>query len=144
MALILGVIFFHVDLTNSNLGLTLFCILLLSVTSCGLGLILGSLTLRTREAWTITSMVVIALYIFSGVNFPVGVLPKSLQVISYSLPLTRGIQAARLALNGADWFTIQSLVAGELLIGVIYIIAGYFLFTWFEKRSLVDGQIETV
>jgi ABC-2 type transport system permease protein len=144
MALILGVIFFKVDLTNSNLGLTILCILVLSVTSCGMGLILGSLSLRTREAWTITTMVVIAFYIFSGVNFPVDVLPKSLQLISYSLPLTRGIQAARLALNGADWLTIQSLVFGELLIGIVYIIAGYFFFTWFQKSSLVDGQIETV
>ena len=144
MALILGAIFFHVNLTHSNLPLTALCILLLSVTSCGLGLILGSLSLRTREAWTITTMVVIALYIFSGVNFPVDVLPKSLQTISYALPLTRGIQAARLAMNGADWSAISSLFFGELLTGLIYFVLGYLMFTWFEKLSLVDGQIETV
>ncbi|MFH1523972.1 MAG: ABC transporter permease [Chloroflexota bacterium] len=142
-ALVLGVIFFHVDLSHSNLGLTALCILLLSFTSCGMGLILGSLSLRTREAWTITSMVTIALYIVSGVNFPVEVLPKSLQVISYSLPLTRGIAAARQAMAGADWMMIRPLVLEELLVGLIYITAGYFLFTWLERRSLVDGQIET-
>jgi ABC-2 type transport system permease protein len=144
MALMLGAIFFHVDLRQSNLALTALCILLLSITSCGLGLILGSLTLRTREAWTITSMVVIALYIFSGVNFPVNVLPKSLQIISYALPLTRGIQAARLAMDGANWSAISSLFFGELLVGIIYVTIGYLMFTWFEKLSLVDGQIETV
>jgi ABC-type polysaccharide/polyol phosphate export permease len=53
-------------------------------------------------------MVVIALYIFSGVNFPVDVLPKSLQLISYGLPLTRGIQAARLAMDGAAWWMVRS------------------------------------
>ncbi len=143
-ALMLGVIFFRVDLTHANLALTALCILLLSVTSCGMGLILGSLSLRTREAWTITTMVVIAFYILSGVNFPVSILPKYLQAVSYSLPLTRGIQAARLAMSGADWLTIQPLVFGELLIGLLYIVAGYFLFIWLEKRSLVDGQIETV
>jgi ABC-2 type transport system permease protein len=114
------------------------------ISTCGLGLILGSLSLRTREAWTITSMVSMAFYILSGVNFPVAVLPTFLQAISYSLPLTRGIAAARQALNGADWFTIRPLVTGELLVGLIYAVAGYFLFTWFEKLSLVDGQIETV
>ena len=71
-------------------------------------------------------------------------LPKFFQAISYSLPLTRGIQAARLAMSGADWSTIQSLFLGEFLIGCIYISVGYLLFTWFEKLSLVDGQIETV
>jgi ABC-2 type transport system permease protein len=89
-------------------------------------------------------MVVIALYIFSGVNFPVDVLPKSLQLISYSLPLTRGIQAARLAMDGGTWLAIRPLFFGELLIGLIYAGIGYLVFTWFEKLSLVDGQIETV
>jgi ABC-2 type transport system permease protein len=144
MALGLGVLLFHVDLTHSNLALTALCILLLSVTSCGIGLILGSLSLRTREAANITSMVAIALYIFNGVNFPVQVLPKSLQAISYSMPLTRGIQAARLAMQGADWPAIQDLFIGELLVGLVYFLIGYYLFTWFEKRSLVDGQIDAV
>jgi ABC-2 type transport system permease protein len=144
MALILGSLLFRVDLTLANLPLVALCILLLSITSCGLGLILGSLSLRTREAWTITSMVAMAFYIFSGVNFPVSVLPQSLQLISYSLPLTRGIQAARLAMDGANWSTISSLFLGELWVGLIYAGIGYFIFTWFEKLSLVDGQIETV
>jgi ABC-2 type transport system permease protein len=144
LALFLGVLFFHVDLSNSNLWLTGLCILLLSVTSCGLGLILGSLSLRTREAWTITSMVSMVLYIFSGVNFPVHVLPQPLQLISYSLPLTRGIEAARLAMNGAAWETIGPLFIGELMVGLVYMCVGYAVFIWFEKLSLVDGQIETV
>jgi ABC-2 type transport system permease protein len=89
-------------------------------------------------------MFTIALYILSGVNFPVEMLPKVLQIISYSLPLTRGIAAARQVMAGANWFTIRPLVLEELLIGLVYIGIGYFLFTWFEKRSLVDGQIEAV
>jgi len=143
-ALFLGAFFFHVDLRQANLGLTILCILLLSFTSCGLGLILGSLSLRTREAWTVTSIIVIGLYIFSGVNFPVNILPQPMQAISYSLPLTRGIQAARLAMGGADWQAIYSLFMGELLVGLIYMGAGYLLFSWFEKLSLVDGQIEAM
>jgi len=143
-ALILGVLFFHIDLSHSNLVLTGSCILLLTITSCGLGLMLGSLSLRTREAWTITSMISILLYILSGVNFPISILPKYLQAISYSLPLTRGIQAARLAMGGADWLAIRSLFMGELLVGLIYIGVGYLLFSWFEKISLVDGQIEAM
>lgn len=143
-AFILGVLLFHIDLTHSNLPLTALCVLLLSVTSCGIGLVLGSLSLRSREAWTVTSMISILLYMLSGVNFPVSVLPKSFQVLSYALPLTRGIQAARLTMSGADWAAIQSLFASELFVGLIYIAAGYLMFTWFEKLSLVDGQIEAM
>ena len=143
-AFILGVIFFHIDLTHSNLPLTALCVLLLSITSCGIGLVLGSLSLRSREAWTITSMISILLYMLSGVNFPVSVLPKFLQVISCDLPLTRGIQAARLAMGGGNWLAIRSLFAGELLIGILYIGIGYLMFIWFERLSLVDGQIEAM
>jgi ABC-2 type transport system permease protein len=144
LALFLGVVFFRVDLSHSNLWLVTGCILLISFTSCGMGLIIGSLSLRTREAENISSLFTIALYILNGVNFPVEVLPKLLQIISYSLPLTRGIAAARQAMAGADWYTIRPLVLEELLVGLVYIGIGYFLFTWFEKRSLVDGQIEAV
>jgi ABC-2 type transport system permease protein len=143
-AFILGVLFFHIDLSHSNLALTALCMLLLSATSCGLGLLLGSLSLRTRDAWTITSMITILLYILSGVNFPIDILPKYLQAVSYGLPLTRGIQAARLAMDGAGWSTVSSLFIGELLIGLIYITAGFILFNWFERMSLVDGQIEAM
>lgn len=143
-ALAIGIIFFQIDLSQSNPLLLIFCVILLTATSCGMGLVLGSLSLRSREAWTITSMVSILLYMLSGVNFPVSVLPKFLQAISYSLPLTRGIQAARMALAGANWSAIQSLVFGEFLIGLLYIAIGYAMFIWFEKLSLVDGQIETM
>lgn len=143
-AFILGTIFFHIDLSLANLPLTALCVLLLAVTSCGLGMVLGSLALRSPEAWTITSMLSIVLYMLSGVNFPVEVLPRAFQVISYGLPLTRGIQAARLAMAGADWSGVQSLFFGEMLVGALYMLVGYVMFISFERISLVDGQIEAM
>jgi ABC-2 type transport system permease protein len=143
-AFALGAIFFHIDLGRADLALTALCILLLSVTSCGLGLVLGSLSLRSRDAGSITGMIAIVLYMLSGVNFPVDVLPQLFQHISYALPLTRGIQAARLAMAGSGWGAVQSLFLGEILVGFLYFAAGYLMFLWFEKLSLVDGQIEAM
>jgi ABC-type uncharacterized transport system ATPase subunit len=37
-----------------------------------------------------------------------------------------------------------SIGRGEMLTGIIYCLLGYLMFTWFEKLSLVDGQMETV
>ncbi|HEY6072587.1 MAG TPA: ABC transporter permease [Anaerolineales bacterium] len=143
-AFILGALIFHMDLSRANLPLVALCILLLSVTSCGIGMVLGSLSLRSRDSGTITSMIAILLYMLSGVNFPVDVLPRALQIISYGLPLTRGIQAARLAMTGAGWSGVQSLFLSEILVGAIYMVVGYLMFTWFERLSLVDGQIEAM
>jgi hypothetical protein len=50
--------------------------------------------------------------------------------------------AARLALNGAGWSTISQLVAGEVLVGAIYILAGYVCFLLIEKRSMASGTID--
>lgn len=47
-------------------------------------------------------------------------------------------------MNGANWVAIQSLFFSELLVGLAYILVGYLLFNWFEKLSLVDGQIEAM
>jgi ABC-2 type transport system permease protein len=143
-AFILGASFFHINLAGANLPLTALCILLLSITSCGLGLVLGALSLRSREAHNITGMIAIVLYMLSGVNFPVDVLPVFFQRISYALPLTRGIQAARLAMAGSGWGGVQSLFLGELLVGALYFSAGYLMFLWFEKLSLVDGEIDSM
>jgi ABC-2 type transport system permease protein len=83
-----------------------------------------------------------ALYILVGVNFPVESLPPMLQPVAYGLPLTRGIMAARLALQGAGWGVIGHLVTGEVLVGAIYILIGYLSFHLIEKRSMASGTLD--
>ncbi len=85
-----------------------------------------------------------ALYILVGVNFPVEALPPVLQTVAWGLPLTRGILAARLALQGAGWSAIRGLVGGEVLVGAIYILVGYLCFRLIEKRSLVSGTLDAI
>lgn len=143
-ALFIGVFVFGLDLKQANPFLVAVPIFVLSITSSGLGLILGSLSLRTRDAPVIASIVYAMLLIFCGVNYPVESLPVWMQWISYSLPLTRGISAARLAMNGMEWNLVIYPIMGELLVGSIYFGLGYLLFLWFEKLSLVDGQMEAV
>jgi ABC-2 type transport system permease protein len=120
----------------------LLCIFLIAITSSGLGFLFGSISLVSRDGWMILNTFLSALYILVGVNFPVESLPAVLQKIAYGLPLTRGIMAARLALNGAGWSTISQLVAGEVLVGAIYILAGYVCFLLIEKRSMASGTID--
>lgn len=79
-----------------------------------------------------------------GVNFPIEALPGVLSKISYGLPLTRGVMAARLLLNGAAWSDISSLVAGEALVGGIYILIGYVIFLIIEKRSTISGTLDAM
>jgi ABC-2 type transport system permease protein len=92
----------------------------------------------------ITTTFISALYILVGVNFPVESLPVVLQKVAYGLPLTRGIMAARLTLDGAGWNAISHLVAGEVLVGAIYILAGYLCLHLIEKRSMASGTLDAI
>ena len=140
----IAAVIFHMNLSQVNFILLILCTFLLAVTASGIGFVFGSISLVTRDGWTILSTFIQALYILVGVNFPVDALPGVLQKVAYGLPLTRGVMAARLVLDGAGWNAIHSLVVGEILIGAVYIAAGYGFFRLIEKRSMVSGTLDAV
>ena len=122
----------------------MICSLLIAVTSSGLGFLFGSISLVTRDGWMILSTFLSFLYILVGVNFPVASLPMILQKLSWGLPLTRGIMAARLVMEGEGWSSISSLITGEVLVGLVYIFIGYFFFLFLEKRSMHSGTLDAM
>jgi len=138
----LATLMFGLDLSRTNLPLLGLCILLISMTTSGLGLMLGSLSLITRDVLTIANTVNYVLMVFCGINFPVDRLPIILQVVSYALPMTRGVQAARQAVVGAPFSQVAWLLVGEAAIGLVYVVAGYALFQWLENRSRLGGMQE--
>jgi ABC-2 type transport system permease protein len=144
VAMPVALLIFQLDLSKTNFWLLLFCILLISFTTSGLGFILGSISLVNRDGWMITSTIAVGLYILVGVNFPVALLPAYLRVISYSLPMTRGILAARMALAGASWAAVAPLIYGEALVGIVYALVGYGLFRLIERRSMVSGALDNL
>lgn len=142
LGLVIAAVIFRLDVTQMNIMMLMLCIMLISITSSGLGFIFGSISLVSRDGWMIMTTFISALYILVGVNFPVESLPALLQKVAFGLPLTRGIMAARLAMNGAGWTSISSLLAGEVIVGAIYILFGYFCFHLIEKRSTVSGTLD--
>ncbi len=135
---------FGLDLSTVNIFLLMICSLLIAVTSSGLGFLFGSISLVTRDGWMILSTFLSFLYILVGVNFPVASLPMILQKLSWGLPLTRGIMAARLVMEGEGWSSISSLITGEVLVGLVYIFIGYFFFLFLEKRSMHSGTLDAM
>ena len=116
--------------------------LLISFTTAGLGLLFGSLGLIMRDAITIANVMYYLLLVLCGINFPVSRFPEVVQVISYCLPLTRGVEAAREAAAGAPITQIGGLLAGELVVGVLYAMLGYALFRALEAYARRGGLQE--
>ena len=142
IGLAIVVVLFGLNLQHANLWLLAACALLISVTTCGLGLMFGSIGLVMRDAIIIANIVYYALLIICGVNFPVSRLPGIFQVIAYSLPLTRGVQAARDAAAGASFDQVSGLLAGELAVGLAWALGGYVLFRLLEGWARHGGLQE--
>ncbi len=144
VAMPIAILVFHLDLSQTNFFLLALCVLLICITSTGLGFIMGVVTLLSRDGWMITSTLALAFYVLIGVNFPIEYLPNWLRAISLALPMTRGIQAARLALAGATISEVAPLISGEVLVGSLYILFGYALFRGVERLSFKNGALDNV
>jgi ABC-2 type transport system permease protein len=142
MGLTWGWLLGWVDFSRTDpfaLGVT---ILVATFSTAALGLLLGCLSLITLNMMFINNLVYFLLLLFSGANVPVTSFPLWMQYISWSLPLTRGIAAARLVIGGAHLPDVAGLVLGELIVGLVYLVAGYTLFRVFESEAKRRGTLE--
>jgi ABC-2 type transport system permease protein len=144
IALIWGVLLLGLDLSHTNLSALALTILITTFSTCGLGLLMGCLSLLTANVMFVNNFVYFSLLIFSGANVEVTSLPLWMQFISNILPLTRGIAASRALAAGASFSDISPLLVSELGIGLVYGLLGYFLFSWFETQAKQKGTLETV
>ena len=144
ISLLVAIWLFHFSLADMNFLLVLLCVFITAFTTSGMGYIMGSLSLVNRDGWMITTTLSLSLFILVGANFPVSSLPEWIQPVSYALPMTRGILAARQVLTGAGWGEVSGLLAGEIAIGVVYIAIGYWMFRWLERKSIVNGVLDNV
>jgi ABC-2 type transport system permease protein len=137
-----GVVLMGLDLSKTNLPALALIILITTISTCGLGLLMGCLALITVNVMFVNNFVYFLLLIFSGANIPLANLPVWIRAVSYALPLTRGITAARSLISGASLANIAPLLWGELGVGLVYFILGYVLFTVFEIVAKRRGTLE--
>ncbi len=144
IALTWGVLLMGLDLSHTDLSALGLTIIITTFSTCGLGLLMGCLSLLTANVMFVNNFVYFSLLIFSGANVPIADLPAWMQFISNILPLTRGIAASRALAAGASLSEISPLLFSEISIGVMYGLLGYFLFAWFETQAKRKGTLETV
>lgn len=137
-----GVVLLGLDLSHTNLAALALTIVITTVSTCGLGLLMGSLSLVTVQVMFVNNFVYFLLLIFSGANVPIQQLPFWMRSISDILPLTRGIMAGRLLVSGTSLAAVSPLLWSELGIGVAYSFLGYLFFKLFEIEARRRGTLE--
>ncbi|MBM3254844.1 MAG: ABC transporter permease [Candidatus Omnitrophica bacterium] len=96
--LFFGAVFFKVDFTQMNIIASLLILTLTVISLSGIGIISASFIIVFKKGDPVSWLVTISSGFFSGVFFPVEVLPKYLRVFSYFLPLTYSLKGLRHAI----------------------------------------------
>lgn len=133
---------FGVSFANANflsLGIT---IVLTSVMMISFGLLISSIGLFMRTAMIVANIFLFLTMLVSGVNFPVSALPIWLQPVSWAIPMTYGVEAARGAIQGASLSSLAIILTKESLDGIAVLFAGYFLLKGFEHLARKSGRLE--
>jgi len=139
-----GVLLMGLDLSRTNLPALGLTILVTTLSTCGLGLLMGCLSLITVNVMFVNNFVYFILLIFSGANLRLEAVPAWIGAVSAFLPLTNGIAAGRLLVAGAGLGEVLPFLARELGIGFAYGLMGYGLFHVFETAARRRGTLETV
>ncbi len=142
IAFVWAVVLLRLDLSHTSLPALALTVLITTFSTCGLGLLLGSLALITVNVMFVNNFVYFLLLVFSGANVPLEGLPVWMQAVSSILPLTRGIAAGRQLVAGGSLSEVAPLLAGELAIGIAYGLLGYGLFSAFETVAKRRGSLE--
>lgn len=119
-------------------------IVVTSISCTGLGLVNAALGLRVREVAVTSNVIFGLLLLCCGVNVPLDRLPHWMAVSSNYLPLTHGIAAARQLADGGHFRAVSGEIGMELLVGVVYMVAGFVLLQVFERESRRRATLDRV
>lgn len=141
-ALLFGILVFQLPAAEANWMLIGFTLLIVTLSTGGLGLAVGSFGLVYNGVSAVTNLLWSTLLLLAGVIVPIADLPPLLVKIGQLFPLTRGLVAIQMAFQGASWPQVRSLLVGELLVGACSGLIGYGLFLLVERLARRRGTID--
>lgn len=145
-AVILAVValFFRLDLSGANLGGSLLVLLAGSLSFIGLGIVASIMPLLFPERGAqMTHVLQATLLLFSGVYYPVSVLPEWMQVVARFSPATYVLEGVREGLlkgrpTGELWAYVWPLLGA----GLVLIPTGVFIFGRAERYAKRTGKLK--
>lgn len=110
------------DYARANLLTVALGVLGTAVTMTALGLAVGSLGYWLRDLNLVVNSLVTGMLLVCGVNFPLNLLPRWLQWVGNSLPLTHGVAVVRQGMNGATPAQALSSLLALAGVGAIFLV----------------------
>ncbi len=133
---------FGLDLSAMQPEVITTIVILTSFSMAGLGMMIGAAGIYLRTGMILASVISYVGLVLCGVNFPVSYLPAWLQPVSYALPLTYSVEAARMAAEGATLSDVLPQLQMMVLLGTIMLMLSYFMLQGFERMVRRKGSYE--
>jgi len=142
IGLIYGAWLFGVSFAQADLPALAIVLVVSSLTMTSLGLIIASLGLFTRTVEPIMNATYLLVFLLAGISFPIEQLPAALRAVSYLIPLTYGVDAARQAIAGVSLPALFGPLS--IMFGLFFVqgAIGYSLFRRFEWLSKRYGTLQ--
>lgn len=142
IGLIIGIIFFGLDFTGTNLFAFALSIIAAMIGGMGIGLVLGSIALVISEIHLFLNVANMVIYILTGASFDRERLPMLLYKLSELMPITRSIEASRIIVAKGDISNAFQLLGIDLMISIAYILIGFVLYGYFEYKARVHATLD--
>lgn len=144
IAIVAAVLLFGLDLSGANVPGLIVAMAVATYGATAMGLALGPAAYVLLDASFLANVALFTLILLSGANIPIAELPLLLQALSEALPMTRSITAARAFAAGASWDAAIPALAGDLVLGVVWALAGLVILRLIERIAISRGTLEGV
>jgi len=140
--LTISVLLFGMNLTLGVMLPVFFIVILLMLGLYGMSLILAALSLMYKQSYDLSQTIGYVFYIFAPVRYPVETLPTWAQIFGKLIPLTYALIIVRsFMLLGTDFSAVYFEVIALLIIDIVLLVAGFYLFSWMEEKTKKSGTI---
>ena len=140
--LTISVLLFGMNITLGVMLPVFFIVILLMLGLYGMSLILAAFSLMYKQSYDLSQTIGYVFYIFAPVRYPVESLPTWAQIFGKLIPLTYALIIVRsFMLLGTDFSAVYLEVLALLIIDIVLLVAGFYLFSWMEEKTKKSGTI---
>ena len=140
--LTIAVILLGLNITVGAILPVFFIIILFILGLYGISLIFAAVSLMYKQSYDIAESIGYVFYIFAPVRYPIESLPTWAQIFGKLIPLTYALIIVRsIMLLGAPLSTVYFEIIALVIIDIILLIAGFYLFNWMEEKTRKSGTI---
>ncbi len=138
---IICVLLFGIRITIHQILPILLIVILLLIAFYSLAIAFAGLTLLIKETHGIVHTLEWVFYLFSPIRYPVEINPIT-KFVSMFIPLTYALIAIRfIILLNKPGFSLWPTILILLIMDLVSIVAGYFIFNWLEQKTRRSGTI---